>query len=134
MNRKPRVAVVIGSNSDVDRIQTCLKVLRDHDIPHERFIMSAHREPDKVRTFAKKARSEGYKVIIAGAGLSNALAGACASYSDLPVIGLPFEAGTLGGMDALLSTVQMPPGVPVASVGIGNGRNAALMAVRILSI
>ena len=134
MNRKNRVAVIIGSDSDLDRIHDCLKILRENDIPHQRFTMSAHREPDKVRTFAKFARKNGYKVIIAAAGLSNALAGDCAAYSDLPVIGLPLDAGTLGGMDALLSTVQMPPGVPVASVGINNGRNAAWLAMRILTV
>ena len=134
MNKKNRVAIVMGSVSDEPKIQSALKVLEDNKITYKTFIMSAHRDPDKVRRFAKGARQSGHKVIIAAAGLSNALAGACAAHSDLPVIGLPLNAGSLGGMDALLSTVQMPPGVPVASVGIDNARNAAWMAIRILSI
>lgn len=124
----------MGSKSDKEKVQPCLEILRKNNIPHVEHTMSAHREPDKVREFAINARESGIKIIIAAAGLSNALAGACAAHSDLPVIGLPLNAGTLGGIDALLSTVQMPSGVPVATVGIGNAKNAAHMAIRILSI
>lgn len=128
------IAILMGSDSDRDKVAPCLKVLQEQNIQYDSLVMSAHRQPDNVRVFAMDARKAGYKVIIAAAGLSNALAGVCAAHSDLPVIGLPLNAGSLGGMDALLSTVQMPPGVPVASVGIDNARNAAWLAIRILSI
>jgi len=128
------VSVIMGSKSDREKIQPCLEVLKENNVPYIHYTMSVHREPDRVREYAINARQNGIKVIIAAAGLSNALAGACAAHSDLPVIGLPLNAGTLGGIDALLSTVQMPSGIPVATVGIDNAKNAAWMAIRILSV
>ncbi len=125
------IAIVAGSASDTQFVEKCEFTLDNLDIGYESFIMSAHRDPDKVRDFAMKAQENGFCAIIAIAGLSNALAGFCASYSDLPVIGVPVSSGTLGGIDALLSIVQMPSGVPVVSVGINNVKNAALFAAKI---
>ncbi len=125
------IAIIAGSTSDSEFIKKCEHTLDDSQCLHKSFIMSAHRTPDKVRKFAINAQKDGFSVIIAIAGLSNALAGFCASYSDLPVIGVPLASGTLGGLDALLSTVQMPSGVPVVSVGINNVKNAALFAAKI---
>jgi 5-(carboxyamino)imidazole ribonucleotide mutase len=129
------VGIVMGSQSDMDAMQKAAKELADRGIPHEVNVMSAHRDPDTVAAYAKNARSRGLKVIIAGAGLSAALPGVVAAHTDLPVIGVPLTSSmtVAGGLDALLSIAQMPPGVPVACVGVDNAKNAAVLAARILS-
>jgi len=128
------VAVVVGSESDIERVKQCFTLLRQTGLTFQTFIMSAHRDPDKVRSFAIEARNKGFQVIIAAAGLAAALPGAIAAYTDLPVIALPLEVGPLKGIDAFLSSVQMPPGTPVLSVGINNCKNAVLAAARILAL
>jgi phosphoribosylaminoimidazole carboxylase PurE protein len=132
----PRVGIVMGSKSDMGAMEAAEKELAERGIRAEVRVMSAHREPDKVAEYAKNARLRGLKVIIAGAGLSAALPGVVAAHTDLPVIGVPLTSRTsvAGGLDALLSIAQMPPGVPVACVGVDNARNAAVLAARILSI
>jgi 5-(carboxyamino)imidazole ribonucleotide mutase len=131
----PQVGIVMGSQSDLPGMKAAEKELTERGIRCEVRVMSAHREPDKVADYAKNARLRGLRVIIAGAGLSAALPGVVAAHSDLPVIGVPLTSRTsvAGGLDALLSIAQMPPGVPVACVGIDNARNAAVLAARILS-
>lgn len=130
---KPRIAVVFGSDSDWPVMEKCVQQLRSLDeTPHVE-VMSAHRSPARVREFVTNAEKDGFSVIIAAAGLSNALAGAVAAHTLLPVIGVPLSGGSLNGMDALLSTVQMPPGMPVATVGIDAAKNAALLAVQIIA-
>lgn len=131
----PRVGIVMGSKSDLPAMQAAEKELGDRGIRCEVRVMSAHREPDKVADYAKNARMRGLRVIIAGAGLSAALPGVVAAHTELPVIGVPLTSRTsvAGGLDALLSISQMPPGVPVACVGVDNARNAAVLAARILS-
>jgi 5-(carboxyamino)imidazole ribonucleotide mutase len=128
------VGIVMGSQSDMETMQKAAKELTDRGIANEINVMSAHRDPDKVAAYAKQARSRGLKVIIAGAGLSAALPGVVAAHTDLPVIGVPLTSGmtVAGGLDALLSVAQMPPGVPVACVGVDNPKNAAALAARIL--
>lgn len=111
-----------------------MAVLADAGVEHEFIVSSAHRDPVRTAELATGAREAGYGVVICGAGLSAALPGVVAAHTDLPVIGVPISAGTLGGLDALLSIVQMPPGVPVATVGIDNSRNAAHLALRILRL
>ncbi|HXE44481.1 MAG TPA: 5-(carboxyamino)imidazole ribonucleotide mutase [Conexibacter sp.] len=129
------VGIVMGSQSDMDAMQKAAKELTDRGIPNEVNVMSAHRDPDTVAAYAKSARSRGLKVIIAGAGLSAALPGVVAAHTDLPVIGVPLTSSmtAAGGLDALLSIAQMPPGVPVACVGLDNAKNAAVLAARILA-
>jgi phosphoribosylaminoimidazole carboxylase PurE protein len=131
----PRVGILMGSKSDMERMESAAKELEQRGILHEVRVMSAHREPDTVADYAKNARMRGLKVIIAGAGLSAALPGVVAAHTDLPVIGVPLTSSksVAGGLDALLSIAQMPPGVPVACVGVDNARNAAVLAARILS-
>ncbi len=131
----PRVGIVMGSKSDLPAMQAAEKELTDRGIRCEVRVMSAHREPDKVADYAKNARMRGLRVIIAGAGLSAALPGVVAAHTELPVIGVPLTSRTsvAGGLDALLSIAQMPPGVPVACVGVDNARNAAVLAARILA-
>jgi phosphoribosylaminoimidazole carboxylase PurE protein len=126
------VLILIGSESDRPKMDGALDVLRAGGAEAEISVASAHREPDRTRELAAGARDKGISVLICGAGLSAALPGFVAAHSDLPVIGVPISSGTLGGLDALLSTVQMPPGVPVAAVGIDNARNAAHLALRML--
>jgi 5-(carboxyamino)imidazole ribonucleotide mutase len=128
------VGIVVGSESDRERMQPALDELEAHGIPHEFEVRSAHRQPDAVAEWAKTARERGLRVLIAGAGLAAALPGVVAAHTDLPVIGVPLRSSksVLDGLDALLSIVQMPPGVPVACVGVDNARNAAVLAVRIL--
>jgi 5-(carboxyamino)imidazole ribonucleotide mutase len=125
----------MGSESDREVMEKAGKELEDRGIAYEIQVMSAHRSPDLVATYAKEARSRGLRIIIAGAGLSAALPGVVAAHTDLPVIGVPLAAktGVMNGLDALLSVAQMPPGVPVACVGVDNARNAAVLAARILS-
>lgn len=131
----PLVGIVMGSESDRDKMAKAGAELDERGISWEMQVMSAHRSPDLVATYAKEARSRGLRVIIAGAGLSAALPGVVAAHSELPVIGVPLSSSTsvAGGLDALLSVAQMPPGVPVACVGVDNARNAAVLAARILS-
>jgi 5-(carboxyamino)imidazole ribonucleotide mutase len=130
------VGILMGSQSDMPAMEKAAKELEARDIAHEINVMSAHRDPDKVAEYAKSARERGLKVLICGAGLSAALPGVVAAHSDLPVIGVPLTSSTsvAGGLDALLSISQMPPGVPVACVGVDNARNAAVLAARILSL
>ncbi len=130
----PLVAVIMGSQSDMDVMSAAAEELSQRGISHEVTVASAHRDPDKVREYARGARSRGIKVVIAGAGMAAALPGFVAAYTDLPVIGVPIKAkNTIGdGTDALFSIVQTPPGVPVACVAINGARNAAILASRIL--
>jgi phosphoribosylaminoimidazole carboxylase PurE protein len=131
----PLVGIVMGSKSDIDTLVAARRVLDERGIRSEVLVMSAHREPDKVADYARNARLNGLRVIIAGAGLSAALPGVVAAHTELPVIGVPLTSRTsiAGGLDALLSVSQMPPGVPVACVGVDNARNAAILAARILA-
>jgi phosphoribosylaminoimidazole carboxylase PurE protein len=128
-----KVAIVMGSKSDGAVAEQAQAVLKEFGIDNELFVISAHRNPNKIKAFAKGAEESGFGVIIAMAGLAAHLPGVVASLTVLPVIGVPVEAGPLHGQDALLAIVQMPPGIPVATVGIGNAKNAALLAVQILS-
>ena len=132
----PRVGIIMGSKSDMEIMEKAGDVLHDAGVLYEIRVMSAHRDPEMVADYAKNARMRGLKVIIAGAGLSAALPGVVAAHTDLPVIGVPLTSKTsvAGGLDALLSISQMPPGVPVACVGVDNARNAAVLAARILSL
>ena len=129
-----KVAIIMGSDSDLPVIEKAVKILRDLDIPFEAHVFSAHRTPEQARDFSKNARKAGFGVILAAAGMAAHLAGAVAANTTLPVIGIPCKGPVLDGMDALLSTVQMPSGIPVATVGINNGANAALLAAEILAI
>jgi len=132
---KPRTAVVFGSDSDWPVMESCVKQLRALGENAHVEVMSAHRNPQRVHEFASKAEADGFEVIIAAAGMSNALAGAIAANTCLPVIGVPLGSGSLHGFDALLSTVQMPPGVPVATMSVGEAgaTNAALLAIQIIA-
>ncbi len=131
-----QVALLMGSNSDLPKIQGCIDTLKKLGIGCEVRVMSAHRTPDKVAEFSENAASRGIKVLIAAAGGAAHLAGAVAARTLLPVIGIPVEGGALNGLDALLATVQMPGGIPVATVGIGSGgaTNAALLAAQIIAV
>ncbi len=129
-----KVAILMGSEKDEDKMSPASDVLDSFGIEHEVHVMSAHRTPDRVAAFATSAREHGFGVIICGAGKAAHLAGAVAAHSTVPVIGVPIEAGGLGGMDALLATVQMPTGIPVATVAINSSANAAYLAVSILSL
>ncbi|BCL60707.1 hypothetical protein DGMP_14000 [Desulfomarina profundi] len=133
---KPVVGIVMGSDSDLIVMQVAADFLKSMDIPYEITVASAHRTPEKAAQYAKTARKRGLKLIIAGAGMAAHLAGVLASHTELPVIGVPLDASSLGGMDSLLSTVQMPPGVPVATMGIGKAgaKNSAVLALRILAL
>ena len=130
----PRVGIVMGSKSDLPAMEAAAKELEQRGILHEVRVMSAHRDPELVADYAKNARLRGLRVIIAGAGLSAALPGVVAAHTPLPVIGVPLTSSksVAGGLDALLSIAQMPPGVPVACVGVDSARNAAVLAARIL--
>ena len=129
------VGIVVGSESDRERMQPAVEELEARGIGHEFEVRSAHRQPDAVAEWARSARDRGLRVVIAGAGLAAALPGVVAAHTDLPVIGVPLRSSksVLDGIDALLSIVQMPPGVPVACVGVDNARNAAVLAARILA-
>ncbi|WP_409480218.1 5-(carboxyamino)imidazole ribonucleotide mutase [Pseudobdellovibrio sp. HCB154] len=131
---KAQVAVIMGSQSDWETMKAACDVLTDFKIPYEKKVLSAHRTPDDMRDFAMNARDNGIKVIIAGAGGAAHLPGMTASYTTLPVIGVPVKSKSLDGMDSLLSIVQMPKGVPVATVSIGNSANAGLLALQMLAI
>lgn len=130
------VSVVMGSDSDLPTMEESTKILEQFAVPYELFLTSAHRSPARTTTFAKNAAQRGIKVIIVGAGAAAHLAGVIASETLLPVIGVPIDATSLRGLDALLATVQMPGGIPVATMAIGKAgaRNAALFAVRVLSL
>jgi 5-(carboxyamino)imidazole ribonucleotide mutase len=129
-----KVALVMGSKSDEQVMTAAGEVLRNFGIESEMLVLSAHRQPDSVASFARNAEKNGYKIIIAGAGKAAALPGVIASYTRLPVIGVPIKTDDLGGLDSLLSIVQMPKGIPVACVAINGAVNAALLAVEILSL
>jgi 5-(carboxyamino)imidazole ribonucleotide mutase len=128
------VAVVMGSASDVPVMEGAIEVLRDFKVPFEVRVLSAHRTPDEALDFARKAGANGRKVLIAGAGGAAHLAGVLAAVTPLPVIAVPIAVGELGGLDSLLAMVQMPKGVPVATVAINGAGNAGLLAVRILAL
>ena len=135
MNKsKAIVAVIMGSQSDWPVMKEACEVLSSFNIPFEKLILSAHRTPDEMRDFAINARINGIKIIIAGAGGAAHLPGMTAAYTTLPVIGVPIISKTLQGIDSLLSIVQMPKGIPVATVAIGNAQNAGLLAISILAI
>lgn len=129
----PKVGIVMGSDSDLQVMLKAADVLKEFGIPYEMKVMSAHRTPAVAAEFAGTAHTRGIRVIIAGAGMAAHLAGAMAASSPLPIIGIPIQAKQFDGMDALLSTVQMPPGVPVATVAVNGAKNAGLLAVQILS-
>ncbi len=128
------VAVVFGSTSDSNTMQSAFETLKEFDVAYEDHVLSAHRQPEATAEFATNAASRGIKVIIAGAGLAAALPGVIAAHTTLPVIGVPIAGGPLNGVDALYAIVQMPKGVPVATVGISNAKNAALLAIEILAL
>ncbi len=130
----PRVALIMGSKSDAPSLEGCVKVLRSFDIDVEVHVASAHRTPEKVAAFASAARENGFEVLIAAAGKAAHLAGVIAGHTTLPVIGIPIKSSLMDGLDSLLSTVQMPTGIPVATVAVGGGDNAAYLAAQILSI
>jgi 5-(carboxyamino)imidazole ribonucleotide mutase len=134
MNGQPVVGILMGSQSDSEVMEVAAKELEGFGIPYEMNVLSAHREPEAVREYSLTAESRGLKVIIAGAGKAAALPGVVASMTDLPVIGVPIRTSDLGGLDSLLSVVQMPPGVPVATVAINGARNAAILAAKILRV
>ncbi len=129
-----RIAVVMGSPTDLPVVEQALDVLREYDISFDVRVLSAHRTPRAAQEFAVYAREEGFGAIIAVAGKAAHLAGTIAANTTLPVIGLPIRSSELDGIDALLSTVQMPPGIPVATVAINGGTNAALLAIQILAV
>jgi len=133
---KPLVGIIMGSDSDLAVMQEAAKVLKQFEIPYEIGVYSAHRSPHRTLEYVRSARERGLKVIIAGAGSSAHLAGVAAAETTLPVIGIPIDSSPLSGLDSLLSTVQMPPGVPVATMGVGNSgaTNAAVFAVQILAL
>ncbi len=136
MSEESKVAVVMGSESDSSVMEAAVEVLEEFGVPFELCVLSAHRSPQATHDFAAKAEQRGLKVLIAGAGGAAHLAGVLASLTTLPVIGVPMPTDRMGGMDSLLSTVQMPAGVPVATMGIGKSgaQNAALLAVQILAL
>jgi len=129
-----KVAILMGSEKDMATMQPAADVLTGLDVEHEVHVMSAHRTPDKVATFVSAAAANGFGVIICGAGKAAHLAGAAAAHTTLPVIGVPIATGALGGLDALLSTVQMPTGIPVATVAVDSSANAGYLAAAILSL
>jgi phosphoribosylamine--glycine ligase len=134
--QSPKVAIVMGSDSDLPVMEETAAILRKFAIPFEITVASAHRSPKRAAELAASARSRGIQVIIAGAGHAAHLAGAMAAYTSLPVIGVPIDSSAFQGLDALLSTVQMPPGVPVATVAVGKpgARNAGVLAAQILAL
>ncbi len=129
-----KVAIIMGSDSDFPVLEPAMKVLNDFDVKYEVLVASAHRTPAKVHAFVSSARENGFGVVIAAAGAAAHLAGVIASFTTLPVIGIPVNATSLGGLDALLSTVQMPPGIPVATMAIDGAKNAAIYALEILAV
>lgn len=132
MSKQPKVAIIMGSDSDLPVVDGCIRLLNEFGVITTVNICSAHRTPDKAAELAKNAEKEGYGLIIAAAGKAAHLPGVLAAFTILPVIGLPIKSSTLDGMDSLLSIVQMPSGIPVATVAINGSENAALLAVQIL--
>jgi 5-(carboxyamino)imidazole ribonucleotide mutase len=130
---KPLVGIIMGSDSDWPTLKAAAEICEQFGVPHEARVVSAHRTPDDMARYGRTAHKRGLRVIIAGAGGAAHLPGMIASHTPLPVIGVPVESKALKGMDSLLSIVQMPAGIPVATVAIGNGRNAGLLAVSILA-
>ncbi len=131
---KPLVSIIMGSTSDLPVMEKAMKFLDDMEVPFEVNALSAHRTPDAVEKFAKDAAGRGLKVIIAGAGMAAALPGVIAASTTLPVIGVPIKGSAFDGMDAMLSIIQMPPGIPVATVGVNGAMNAAILAVEIMAL
>ena len=131
-----KVSVIVGSKSDLPTIEGAKKMLDDFGVSYEEKVLSAHRTPKETSQYAESLKQRGVKVVICGAGMSAALPGVVAAHTTLPVIGVPIDASSLNGMDALLATVQMPPGVPVGAVAIGRpgAKNAALLALRVLAL
>jgi 5-(carboxyamino)imidazole ribonucleotide mutase len=132
MNENPEIGIIMGSDSDWPTMKAAAEICHEFGVPFETRVVSAHRTPQDMAEYASTAEERGLKVIIAGAGGAAHLPGMVASYTPLPVIGVPVQSKALSGMDSLLSIVQMPAGVPVATVSIGNGKNAGLLALRIL--
>jgi len=130
---QPLVGIIMGSKNDMDKMLPAEKYLKEQGISCEVRVMSAHRDPELVRDYCANAKVRGMKVIIAGAGMSAALPGVAAAQTELPVIGVPILGKSLGGLDALLSAVQMPPGIPVACVAIDGAKNAGVLAARIIN-
>jgi 5-(carboxyamino)imidazole ribonucleotide mutase len=130
---EPHVGIIMGSKNDKPKMQPAGAALEEAGIRYEVRVMSAHRDPEQVREYCQNARMRGLRVIIAGAGMSAALPGVAAAHTDLPVIGVPILGKSLGGLDALLSAVQMPPGIPVACVAIDGAKNAGVLAARIIN-
>ena len=133
LNRK-KVAVIMGSDSDWPVVKAACSVLKEFDVPFEAHILSAHRTPEAAAAFAKSARDEGYGVILCAAGMAAHLAGAFSANTTLPVVGIPMKGGAMDGLDALLATVQMPSGFPVATVALNGAKNAAYLAVEMLAV
>lgn len=133
-NPKPKVGIIMGSDSDLEIIAEAAKIFEEFSISYEITVASAHRSPDLVHKYATTAKNRGIKVIIAGAGGAAHLAGVAASLTTIPIIGVPIKTKNLDGLDSLLSTVGMPPGVPVATVGINAGKNAGLLVIQILAL
>ncbi|MGD9737394.1 MAG: 5-(carboxyamino)imidazole ribonucleotide mutase [Solirubrobacterales bacterium] len=131
---QPLVGIIMGSKNDMDKMLPAEKYLKEQGISCEVRVMSAHRDPELVRDYCTNAKMRGMKVIIAGAGMSAALPGVAAAHTELPVIGVPILGKSLGGLDALLSAVQMPPGIPVACVAIDGAKNAGVLAARIINV
>ncbi|HHW24385.1 MAG TPA: 5-(carboxyamino)imidazole ribonucleotide mutase [Bacillota bacterium] len=129
-----KVAVIMGSDSDLEVMRPAIKTLAEFGIEYEAHVISAHRTPDRAASFAREAKEKGFGVIIAAAGKAAHLAGVLAAHTTLPVIGVPVKSSTLDGLDALLSTVQMPAGVPVATVAIDGAANAAILAAQMLAL
>lgn len=134
MNEQKKVAIVMGSDSDWPVVKGACGVLKDFGVPYEARVLSAHRTPAAAAEFAKSARANGFGVILCAAGMAAHLAGAFAANTTLPVIGIPMKGGAMDGMDALLATVQMPSGFPVATVALNGAKNAAYLAVSILAL
>lgn len=129
-----KVAVIMGSDSDFKVVQKAVLKLKEFDIPYEVRVMSAHRTPDEAAEFSKTAKENGFGVIIAAAGMAAHLGGVLAAHTTLPVIGIPIKAAAFDGLDALLATVMMPPGIPVATVGVDGAANAAILAAEMLAL
>lgn len=133
-NKKPKVAVIMGSDSDLPVVRKAVEVLKAFEVEFEVNVMSAHRTPERATEYAKNAKDNGFEVIIAAAGKAAHLPGVLAAFTTLPVIGIPIKSSTLDGLDSLLSIVQMPSGIPVATVAVDGAENAGLLAVQMLAI
>ena len=129
-----KIAIMMGSDSDLPVVEKAIAVLKQFEVPYEVHVYSAHRTPEEAKVFSENARKNGFGAIIAAAGMAAHLAGAIAAYTTLPVVGIPVVSGGLGGLDALLSTVQMPSGIPVATVAMNGAANAALLCIEMLAI